>query len=122
MATYTGDGFGNTGPGGKRISIDAEGLVLGNDGSFWISDEYGPYIYRFDNRGKMVQAIRPPDALIPTRNGSERLVNVTMFINDILTMISFSANSPPTYNQNLTIKPADPTTGRQNNQGLEGCK
>lgn len=37
----TGDGFGGAGPGGKRISIDTEGLVLGDDGSFWISDEYG---------------------------------------------------------------------------------
>jgi hypothetical protein len=41
VATYTGDGFGNSGSGGKRISIDAEGLVLGEDGSFWVSDEYG---------------------------------------------------------------------------------
>jgi hypothetical protein len=41
VATYTGDGFGNEGAGGKRISIDAEGLVLGDDGTFWISDEYG---------------------------------------------------------------------------------
>lgn len=47
VATYTGDGFGNAGPGGRRISIDSEGLVLNPDGSFWVSDEYGPYIYRY---------------------------------------------------------------------------
>lgn len=75
-ATYTGDGFGGSGPGGKRISIDSEGLVLNDDGSFWVSDEYGPYVYRFNAFGWMVQAIRPPDALIPYRNGTERYLHV----------------------------------------------
>ena len=104
VATYTGDGFGGAGPGGKRISIDTEGLVLGADGSFWISDEYGPYIYQFDKRGKMITAIRPNDALIPTRNGTE----------------SFNAASPPIYNPDVEITPEDPDSGRGNNQGLEG--
>ena len=72
IATYTGDGFGGAGPGGKRIPIDGEGLVLGSDGSFWVSDEYGPYVYQFNKDGKMVDAIRPPNAFIPIRNGSER--------------------------------------------------
>lgn len=40
VATYTGDGFGNNGTGGKRIPVDAEGLVLDGCGGFWISDEY----------------------------------------------------------------------------------
>lgn len=104
VATYTGDGFGSSGPGGKRISIDTEGLVLGSSGSFWISDEYGPYIYQFDKRGKMITALRPNDALIPVRNGSE----------------SFNAASPPIYNPDVVISPEDPDSGRGNNQGLEG--
>lgn len=33
-ASYTGDGFGGPGKGGKRISIDAEGLALAQDGGF----------------------------------------------------------------------------------------
>jgi hypothetical protein len=69
---FTGDGFGNPGPGGTRVPLDAEGLVLNADGTFWISDEYGPYVYKFDSSGKMVQAIRPPDAFIPMRHGMER--------------------------------------------------
>ena len=77
LATYTGDGFGGPGNGGKRVSIDSEGLVVNNDGTFWVSDEYGPYIYRFGLAGNMVQAIRPPDAFIPMRNGSERFVEST---------------------------------------------
>jgi hypothetical protein len=42
----------------------------------WIEISYslfaGPYIYQFDASGKMISAIRPPNALIPTRNGTER--------------------------------------------------
>ncbi|KAL9099303.1 MAG: hypothetical protein Q9187_009517, partial [Circinaria calcarea] len=104
VATYKGDGFGGAGPGGKRIAIDAEGIVLNPDGSFWVSDEYGPYIYKFSPTGRMLQAIQPPQAYIPRRNGT----------------VSFSANSPPFYNPNQTVTPADTTTGRNNNQGLEG--
>jgi len=43
-ATYTGDGFGGNGPGGRRVAVDCEGLYVNEDGSFWVSDEYGPYI------------------------------------------------------------------------------
>ncbi|KAH0168112.1 3-phytase, partial [Aureobasidium melanogenum] len=103
-ATYTGDGFGNNGTGGHRVSVDSEGLVLNADGSFWVSDEYGPYIYHFSPSGKMLQAIRPPNAYIPLRNGTE----------------SFSADSPPIYDPDEVIDPEDPTQGRANNQGLEG--
>ena len=104
VATYQGDGFGGSGPGGRRIAIDTEGLVLSPDGGFWISDEYGPYIYKFSAQGRLLQAIAPPGAYIPHRNGS----------------VSFSANSPPFYNPSRTVIPADPENGRNNNQGLEG--
>ncbi|OQO07717.1 hypothetical protein B0A48_07414 [Cryoendolithus antarcticus] len=103
-ANYTGDGFGGNGTGGTRVSFDSEGLVIDDGGNFWVSDEYGPYIYQFNKKGKMIQAIRPPDAFIPLRNGSE----------------SFSANSPPRYDPSLAPIPGDNPTGRDNNQGLEG--
>ncbi|KIW01249.1 uncharacterized protein PV09_07291 [Verruconis gallopava] len=104
VATYTGDGFGGSGPGGRRISVDAEGLHLGSDGSFWVSDEYGPYIYQFDASGKMLQAIAPPPAIVPERNGS----------------ISFTTDDAFIYDQDFTIEPDDPDQGRENNQGFEG--
>jgi hypothetical protein len=47
LAKYTGDGFGNSGSGGARVPLDTEGLVLGDDDTYWISDEYGkptPYL------------------------------------------------------------------------------
>jgi hypothetical protein len=75
VATYVGDGFGGEGPGGKRIPVDPEGIVIDSrDGSFWISDEYGPFIYHFDQVGKMVGAIRPPPAYLPMRNGMYFLI------------------------------------------------
>jgi hypothetical protein len=42
MIVDTGDGFGNNGTGGARVALDTEGLVLGDDNTYWISDEYGP--------------------------------------------------------------------------------
>ena len=78
--------------------------MLDRDGGFWISDEYGPYIYKFSAAGRMVKAIMPPPAFIPRRNGS----------------VSFSGNSPPIYNPDVEIIPEDPESGRNNNQGLEG--
>ncbi|KAL8772252.1 MAG: hypothetical protein Q9209_002464 [Squamulea sp. 1 TL-2023] len=103
-ATFTGNGFGEPGPGGRSLSIDAEGLVLARDGSYWISDEYGPYIYHYSRSGTLLTAIQPPPAFLPTRNGT----------------ISFSANSPPVYDPDRTVTPSNPQSGRSNNQGLEG--
>ncbi|WEW59906.1 hypothetical protein PRK78_005388 [Emydomyces testavorans] len=102
-ATIKGDGFGGSGPGGHRISLDCEGIALDRDGSFWISDEYGPYVYKFSRNGRMVQAVQPPDAYLPRRNGT----------------ISFSANSPPIYDPNQKPIPENPESGRNNNQGFE---
>ena len=104
QATFVGDGFGNDGPGGKRVAIDSEGLVLARDGGYWISDEYGPYIYRFSAAGEMLAAIQPPAAYLPRRNGS----------------ISFNSNTPPIYNPDAVPNPESPESGRNNNQGLEG--
>ena len=103
-ATYTGDGFGGNGTGGSRVSGDTEGLVLNADGSFWVSDEYGAYIFRFHPTGKLLSAIAPPDAVLPRRNDT----------------ISFNANSPPRYDPDRKISPGKPKSGRSNNQGLEG--
>ena len=32
---------------------------------FWVSDEYGPYIYHFSGAGKLIQTIQPPAAILP---------------------------------------------------------
>ena len=86
------------------MSLDSEGLVLAHDGGFWVSDEYGPYVYKFNAKGRLEQAIQPPSAFLPRRNGT----------------VSFSADSPPIYAPSQEPTPADTESGRQNNQGFEG--
>ncbi|UOQ68918.1 esterase-like activity of phytase family protein [Hymenobacter volaticus] len=39
--------------------IDSEGLVLAADGTFWVSDEYGPHITHFDGTGRTLERINP---------------------------------------------------------------
>jgi hypothetical protein len=85
-----------------RVSLDAEALVRLADGTFFMADEYGPYIYRFSAEGRMLSAIRPPDAFIPRRDGRD----------------SFSSNNPPAGGERPV--PLQPQTGRWNNQGFEG--
>lgn len=75
-----------------RLSIDAEGIVGNADGTFWISDEYGPYIYRFSADGNLIQTIQPVDAVLPYDSQGE---------------LSFTSE-------------VDPATGRAGNQGFEG--
>jgi hypothetical protein len=84
------------------VSLDAEAVVLLDDGTFFIGDEYGLYIYHFSAAGRMLSAIRPPEAFIPKRNGKD----------------SFSSNNPGPGAP--PVQPPDPETGRQNNQGFEG--
>ena len=85
-----------------RISLDPEAMVLLPNGEFFVSDEYGPYIYRFSAKGRMLAAIRPPAAFIPLRGGR----------------VHFSSNNPGP--GAAAPRPPDPEFGRQNNQGFEG--
>ncbi|TAF45149.1 MAG: esterase-like activity of phytase family protein [Sphingobacteriales bacterium] len=39
--------------------IDCEGLAVANDGTFWVSDEYGPHLVHFDKNGKTIERINP---------------------------------------------------------------
>jgi len=39
--------------------LDPEGLVALTDGTFWVSDEYGPYIVHFDASGKEISRLNP---------------------------------------------------------------
>lgn len=42
-----------------EYGLDSEGLVAMKDGSFWISDEYGPHIVHFSAKGKELERISP---------------------------------------------------------------
>ncbi|MDY6840776.1 MAG: esterase-like activity of phytase family protein [Pseudomonadota bacterium] len=39
--------------------LDGEGLVALSDGTFWVSDEYGPHIVHFDADGREIDRINP---------------------------------------------------------------
>ncbi len=45
--------------------IDSEGLVALPDGTFWVSDEYGPHIVHFDATGKTIERINPFGSAVP---------------------------------------------------------
>ncbi|EPQ32000.1 uncharacterized protein PFL1_00198 [Pseudozyma flocculosa PF-1] len=75
----------------QKISVDAEGFVANPDGTFWVSDEYGPYIYKLAADGTLLAYIPPPAAAVPRIGGQ----------------VNFTAET-------------DPDTGRAANQGLEG--
>ncbi|MCU7727479.1 esterase-like activity of phytase family protein [Actinoplanes sp. KI2] len=42
-----------------RNGYDSEGLVALADGSFWVSDEYGPFITHFDRNGTEIERLSP---------------------------------------------------------------
>ncbi|MEE3715131.1 esterase-like activity of phytase family protein [Tumidithrix elongata RA019] len=72
-------------------SQDPEGFVVGANGNFFVSDEYGPSIYEFEPTGKFVRAFTPPANVLPKVNGA------------------------PYYAGDVSS-----TTGRQDNRGYEG--
>jgi hypothetical protein len=85
-----------------KLALDNEAIVRLPDGSMFISDEYGPNIYRFSADGHLLSATQPPAALVPMRHGAP----------------NFASDNPGP--GAAEPDPKDPDTGRQNNQGLEG--
>ncbi len=85
-----------------RLSLDGEGLARLDDGSFFVADEYGPYLHRFSASGVLLSSIRPPEAFIPKRNARD----------------SFSSDNPAAGQP--APSPGNPSAGRENNQGFEG--
>ena len=45
--------------------LDSEGLVAMPDGTFWVSDEYGPFVVHFDANGKELERFSPFDGTLP---------------------------------------------------------
>jgi 2',3'-cyclic-nucleotide 2'-phosphodiesterase (5'-nucleotidase family)/predicted extracellular nuclease len=56
--------------------FDTESLVVAKDGSFWIGDEFGPYVLHFDAQGTLLEApIATPNLpKLNTLNGQDPLV------------------------------------------------
>ncbi len=87
--------IGSDGPLVNRLTVDAEGLVLdtraGREGSGWVSDEYGAYLYHFNASKEIDGIVTVPTALVP---------------------------HSPAGTTNFQADP--PANGRRINQGLEG--
>lgn len=71
--------------------FDPEGIRVAPDGTFYVSDEYGPNIYHFDASGKQIGKIAVPD--------------------------KFKIANP---NADTTLELTGNTAGRQANRGMEG--
>jgi Esterase-like activity of phytase/Bacterial Ig domain len=56
---------------------DSEGLVALPDGTFWVSDEYGPFITHFDHDGRQIGRLSPFDHSLP-RELANRVPNKGM--------------------------------------------
>ena len=44
---------------------DPEGLVALRDGTFWVSDEYGPFVTHFNAQGRQIGRLSPFDGTLP---------------------------------------------------------
>ncbi len=91
----TGNTTQSDGTIANRLTLDTEGLVLdtrpGREGSGWIGDEYGAYIYHFNNAKEIDGEVPLPAALVP---------------------------HAPVGTINFLLDP--PLNGRRINQGMEG--
>ena len=75
-------------------SFDPEGLVVDpRSGHFLVSDEYGPSIYEFNRKGRLVRIFQTPDNLVP------KVGQTTSYVAD---------------------RDNGLTAGRQDNRGFEG--
>lgn len=48
-----------------EFGLDPEGIVALADGSFWLSDEYGPFIAHYDATGRELQRLSPCNGGLP---------------------------------------------------------
>src|ERR1044072_6862613 len=77
--------------GDFEARLDPEGIRVGPNGTFYISDEYGPYVFEFNRQGQLIRRLEVPSKFF----------------------ISKPSDDP---NTELTGN----TSGRQANRGMEG--
>ncbi len=82
----------------RTLRFDPEGVRASNDGNFFVSDEYGPYLFKFNRQGHLIRRIPVPEKFL--------IANPTGEVDD-------DGNS-------LELYPDHNTFGRQANRGMEG--
>ena len=88
-----------------KLALDAEGLAIAPNGSFYVSDEYGATILNVARDGRLLGKISPVQALIPQFTEASGLTGYTSQINGV----DVSKATDPTVQ----------TGGRRDNQGME---
>ncbi len=58
----------NTNQNPASLSFDTEGFSASPDGTYWVSDEYVPGIYKVGSDGTILAYITPPEAVLPRIN------------------------------------------------------
>jgi hypothetical protein len=91
---------------GRRRStrFDPEGVRVDRDGNFYISDEYGPYIRKFNRQGHLLARIAVPEKFLLDPVSGHRSGDI----------------NNPVDAASLELTPANNITGRQANRGMEG--
>jgi len=84
--------------GDDGLRFDPEGVAVSGDGTFFVSDEYGPSVIEFDRQGHLVRRIPVPD---------------TFAIANPTGDVDADGNS-------FELYPFMNTSGRQANRGMEG--
>ncbi|WP_458690607.1 esterase-like activity of phytase family protein [Nocardia tengchongensis] len=87
--------------------IDSEGLVALADGTFWVSDEYGPFMVHFDAKGVELERLAPGRGLpkelaFRTPNQGMEGLTVTPDGSTLVGVIQSALNSPGVTNARET--------------------
>lgn len=62
------------------LRFDPEGIRVAPDGTFYVSDEYGPYVFQFNRQGHLIRRIPLPSRFAisnPNANPNSELLNNT---------------------------------------------
>jgi len=62
------------------LRLDPEGIRVGPNGTFFLSDEYGPFVFEFDRQGHLLRRINVPSRFLianPSSDGNTELLNNT---------------------------------------------
>jgi hypothetical protein len=100
-----------------RLSVDPEGLVVNADGSFWVSDEYGPSICAFPRSSSASKAAKVDPTLLRSPPPADRFSAEGKLLS---TITQPYAVLPYTDGRLNYTSETQPTTGRSGNQGFEG--
>jgi hypothetical protein len=95
---FVGDSSYFAGNERNALRFDPEAVRVSNDGKFFVSDEYGPYLFEFDRQGHLIRRIPVPEKFL--------IANPTDEVDE-------EGNSRELY-------PDQNSFGRQANRGMEG--